>query len=146
MMMGLTGNRWMQKREVEKRMQLHWKNLEEKTSTGASWRDENPRKSMLNKRQRVVKQKEIHQQNEKLIGKLYEILTSKNRPYSPQRNKTSDLHEVTKKIQAQGRQLKQEATNKKIGDANLQLLEAITTVQSSHNPTALEKVLFLPFP
>jgi hypothetical protein len=60
-MMALNGNRWMQKREVEKRMQLHWKNLEEKTSTGASFRDENPRKSMLNRRDKIVKQREIHQ-------------------------------------------------------------------------------------
>lgn len=62
-MMKLTGNKWMQKREIEKNMQLHWKNLEEKTSTGASWREESPRKSMLNKRRSKEKQREINEVN-----------------------------------------------------------------------------------
>lgn len=41
--------------------------------------------------------------------------------------------------------MKKNEINKKIGQENLQLLEAITTVQSSHNPIALEKVrMFCP--
>lgn len=43
-------------------------------------------------------------------------------------------------MQLQARQSRQEKKNKQIGDANLHLLEAITTVQSSHNPVSLEKV------
>lgn len=59
--MNLSGNKWMQKREVEKRMQIHWKNLETKTSTGASWREESPRKSMSNNRRDQHKQKQINE-------------------------------------------------------------------------------------
>jgi hypothetical protein len=60
-MHSLSGNRWMQKREVEKRMQIHWKNLEEKTSTGASWRTDGTKQSMLNGRRKEANKKEIHQ-------------------------------------------------------------------------------------
>lgn len=52
-------------------------------------------------------------------------------------------HEITRQIQIQSRQMREERNNKRIGDANLQLLEAITTVQSTHNPVSLEKVSHL---
>lgn len=75
-----------------------------------------------------------------MISKLYEILTSKNRPYSPQKNKSSELYERARKIQLDGQRIKKNEINKRIGEKNLQLLEAITTVKSSHNPVDLEKV------
>ncbi len=80
-----------------------------------------------------------------MIGKLYEILTNKthsNRPYSPKKKGTKlDPHEITRQIQLQSRQLRENKRNREIGAANLQLLEAITTVESNHNPVALEKVI-----
>ena len=73
-MMQLSGNKWMQKREVEKRMHLHWKNLDEKTSTGASRREESPRKSMLNRRKQNEKQREINEVKSFFLSVFISIL------------------------------------------------------------------------
>lgn len=98
---------------------------------------------MLNHTKQARKQKEINQENEKLIGKLYEILTNRahaDRPYSANKKSTKlEPHEITRQIQLQARHIREDKKNREIGAANLQLLEAITTAESSHNPTALER-------
>lgn len=134
--MKLSGNRVIQQKAVEKNMKWHYLKLRNPTQPNPDfcrWTNDKPKpvpsKAQPSKSQAA--KKHIRQENERLMTRLYEILSDGRRPQSPKKKKDGkkDVVAEAREIRAKAKLAKNEIEMKRIDEENQKLLTNITTMR-----------------
>lgn len=135
--MGLTGNRAVQKWEIERRMRIHNNTIKNAKPTEVTHWSVKPTTIKSHDRNRRKRNDVVlSTENEKFMNRLYDILIS-DRNISNRVNR--DSAEVNRIIRAKSKKTQRDLRNKKIEGENTKLQKNISKLKSSYNKDIMMK-------